>query len=151
MLLNAIMFKFLIFFLVFDRKRDATCCYKDKCTSTHLWRQLGRAGHRYFNTVPRVTIITNTDSQSVTLYILHGRQTPSHTSPQCHKIKRVRMLTFDPVPLIEADFSLSLGRVWSSGDKHSSWDGAVEASPLACGLHGRAGRGRPGGPCETAV
>lgn len=87
-----------------------------------------------------------------TLTVSHtGQYSPSHTSSQRHTIKRARMLTFDPVPLIEADFSLSLGRVRSSGDKHSSWDGAVEPSPLACGLCGRAGRGRPGGPRETAV
>lgn len=54
------------------------------------------------------------------------------------------ILTFDPVPLIEAYFAFSLGRVGSGGHKDSAWDSAVEASPLAGRLSGCGGRGRPG-------
>lgn len=69
---------------------------------------------------------------------------PAHVHIHSVMSGNARILTFDPVSLIEADFSLSLCRVWPSSYKDSSWDGAVEASPLACGLSGRAGGCRPG-------
>lgn len=79
--------------------------------------------------VPGVNSVTNTDSQPDRHFEFTWKTNED---------------TFDPVSFIEADFSLSLGRVCSGGYKDSSWDGAVEASPLACGLSSCAGRGRPG-------
>ncbi len=96
----------------------------------------------------RTSLKTLTPDQTDTLS-LRGDKMQSY-KPACtqkHTVlwhENAPMLTFDPVSLIEADFSLSLGRVWSSGHKDSSWDGAVEASPLACSLCSCAGRRRPG-------
>ncbi len=86
--------------------------------------------------VPGVNSITNTDSQP--------DRHIEFTWKTNENVKNARILTFDPVSFIEADFSLSLGRVCSGSYKDSSWDGAVEASPLACGLSSCAGWGRPG-------
>lgn len=66
-----------------------------------------------------------------------------HTHPDT-LIPLKHTLTFDPVALVETYFAFPLGRVWSGGHKDSAWDGAVEASPLACGLSSCGGCGRPG-------
>lgn len=106
--------------------------------------------------VPGVNSNTNTDSRRDGRFELTWKTKCSimlqdtHIHAECHD-RKMHTLTFDPVSLIEADFSLSLGRVWSSRYKDSSWDSTVEASPLACGLSSCAGRGRPGWGAEGGV
>lgn len=74
----------------------------------------------------------------------HKQWLPTRQTFWIHMKDKWNILTFDPVSLIKADFSLSLGRVRSSSYKDSSWDSAVEASSLASGLPNCAGWSRPG-------
>ena len=94
-----------------------------------------------------VNRITNNETNTLNI---HGGQNAvlcSSTRTHIHTVfldMKMNIVTFDPFTLIKADFPLSLGRMWSSSYKDSAWDSAVKASPLACGLCSRGGRGRPG-------